>query len=78
MPKLGAYAAGKAAQEALVMTLAEETRATCVTANMIHVEAIDVKGDGKGTTPAEIVAAMLYLCSDEASKVTGARLPVYK
>jgi NAD(P)-dependent dehydrogenase (short-subunit alcohol dehydrogenase family) len=76
-PKMGAYAAGKAAQEALVQTLAEELKGSGVTANIIHVKAIDVKGDGKGTTPAEIVASMLYLFSDEAAKITGAKTPLY-
>lgn len=76
--KMGAYAAGKSAQEALVTTLAEETRGQGVTANIIHVQSIDVKGTGKGTSPAEIVAAMMYLCSEEASKVTGARMPLYR
>ena len=76
--KMGAYAAGKAAQEALVTTLAEETRGQGVTANIIHVQSIDAKGTGKGTTPAEIVAVMMYLCSEDASKVTGARIPIYK
>ncbi len=74
---MGAYATGKAAQEALVQTLAEEVRGKGVTANIIHVKAIDVKGDGKGTKPGEIVAAMMYLFSDEAAKITGARIPVY-
>ena len=76
-PKMGAYAAGKAAQEALVQTLAEELKGNGVTANIIHVKAIDVKGDGKGTTPAEIVASMLYLFSDEAAKISGAKIPLY-
>jgi NAD(P)-dependent dehydrogenase (short-subunit alcohol dehydrogenase family) len=75
--KMGAYAAGKAAQEALVQTLAEELRENGVTANIIHVKAIDVKGSGKGTTPAEIVAGMMYLFSDEAAKITGAKIPLY-
>jgi NAD(P)-dependent dehydrogenase (short-subunit alcohol dehydrogenase family) len=75
--KMGAYAVGKAAQETLVMTLADEFTGTDVTANVIQVMAIDVKGTGKGTSPEEIVAAMLYLCSDEAGKVNGARLPLY-
>ena len=75
--RMGAHAAGKAAQEALVMTLAEEVREQGITANILHVNSIDTKGTGKGTTPAEIVAAMLYLCSDEASNITGARLPLY-
>jgi len=76
--KMGPYAAGKAAQEALVTTLAEEMRGQGVTANIIHVQSIDAKGTGKGTSPAEIVAAMMYLCSDEAAKVTGARIPIYQ
>jgi 3-oxoacyl-[acyl-carrier protein] reductase len=76
--KMGPYAAGKAAQEALVMTLAEETREQDVTANIIHVQSIDTKGTGKGTSPKDIIAAMMWLFSDEASKVTGARIPVFK
>jgi NAD(P)-dependent dehydrogenase (short-subunit alcohol dehydrogenase family) len=75
---MGPYAAGKSAQEALVTTLAEETRQQGITANIIHVQAIDAKGTGKGTSPAEIVAAMMWLFSDEASKVTGTRIPIYK
>ena len=75
---MGPYAAGKAAEEALVTTLAEEMRGQGVTANIIHVQSIDAKGTGKGTSPAEIVAAMMYLCSDEAAKVTGARIPIYQ
>lgn len=75
--KMGAYAAGKAAQEALLQTLAEEVKGSAVTANIIHVKAIDVKGDGKGTKPAEIVASMMYLFSDEAAKINGARIPLY-
>jgi NAD(P)-dependent dehydrogenase (short-subunit alcohol dehydrogenase family) len=75
--KMGAYAAGKAAQEALVQTLAEEVKGMGVTANIIHVKAIDTKGDGKGTKPEEIVAAMMYLFSDETAKITGARIPLY-
>jgi NAD(P)-dependent dehydrogenase (short-subunit alcohol dehydrogenase family) len=76
--KMGPYAAGKAAQEALVTTLAEETHGQGVTANIIHVQSIDAKGTGKGTSPTEIVAAMMYLFSNEAAKITGARIPIYK
>ena len=75
--KMGAYAAGKAAQEALTQTLAEEVKDKGVTANIIHVKSIDIKGDGKGTKPEEIFAAMLYLFSDEAAKINGARIPLY-
>ena len=75
--KRGAYLATKAAQETLVLTLAAELKESGVTANIIQVKAIDVNNDGTGTTPAEIVTAMQYLFSDEAGKITGARLPLY-
>jgi NAD(P)-dependent dehydrogenase (short-subunit alcohol dehydrogenase family) len=73
----GAYTAAKAAQENLVLTLAAELKDQGVTANIIQVRAIDANHSGKGTTPEEIVAAMMYLFSEEAAKVTGARIPVY-
>jgi NAD(P)-dependent dehydrogenase (short-subunit alcohol dehydrogenase family) len=75
--KTGIYTAAKAAQENLVLTLAAELKEQGVTANIIQVRAIDVGNTGKGTTPDEIVAAMSYLFSEEASKVNGARIPVY-
>ncbi len=75
--KMGPYAVGKAAQETLLLTLADECKGTDMTANVIQVKSIDVKGTGKGTSPAEIISAMLYLCSDEAGKVNGMRLPLF-
>ena len=75
--KTGIYTAAKAAQENLVQTLAAELKDKGVTANIIQVRAIDVEEKGTGTTPDEIVAAMLYLCSDEAAKINGARIPLY-
>lgn len=75
--KMGAYAAAKAAQETLMLTLADEFAGTERTANVIQVKAIDEKGTGKGTPPEDIVGAMLYLCSEEARKVNGARLPLF-
>ena len=75
--KMGAYAMGKAVQETLLMTLADEFAGTDVTVNVIQVKAIDVKGTGKGTSPQEIVSAMQYLFSDEARKVNGARIPLH-
>ena len=73
----GAYTAAKAAQENLVLTLAAELKDKAVTANIIQVRAIDVNKSGKGATPEEIVGVMMYLFSDEASKVSGARIPMY-
>lgn len=76
-PKRGIYNAAKAAQENLIFTLAAELKESGVTANIIQVRAIDVDNKGTGTTPDEIVAAMLYLFSDEAGKITAARIPLY-
>jgi NAD(P)-dependent dehydrogenase (short-subunit alcohol dehydrogenase family) len=75
--KTGVYAAAKAAQENLVLTLAAELKEKGVTANIIQVRAIDVDNKGTGTTPDEIVAAMTYLFSEEASRINGARIPLY-
>lgn len=77
LPKRGVYTAAKAAQENLVLTLAAELKDSNVTANIIQIKAIDADNTGTGTSPDEIVAAMLYLFSDEAGKVTGARIPLY-
>lgn|SRR5574341_1251878 len=75
--KEGIYAAAKAAQENLVLNLSAELKENGMTANIIQVRAIDVNDKGTGTTPDEIVTAMLYLFSEEASKVSGARIPLY-
>jgi NAD(P)-dependent dehydrogenase (short-subunit alcohol dehydrogenase family) len=84
--KMAAYAAAKAAQEALVLAIARETAGTGVTANILQVRAIDAKHERESnpkpenahwTTPEEITAAILYLCSDEAGVVTGARIPLF-
>lgn len=80
------YAIGKAAQEALVLTLAREVRDSGVTANVLQVRTIDVehrRDHDRGpqtaswTTPEEIAAMILYLCSEDARIVTGARIPMY-
>jgi len=76
------YAIGKTAEEALMLTLAAELKGTGVTANIIRVRMIDDQESKPaqsrtGTTPGELSAAMLYLCSDEAGMVNGARLPLY-
>ena len=77
--KEGIYTAAKAAQENLVLNLSAELKENGVTANIIQVKAIDVHAErkGTGTRPDEIVAAMMYLFSDEAAKLSGARIPLY-
>jgi len=75
--KRGLYNAAKAAQENLVLTFDTEMKEHGVTANILQVRAIDEDHTGKGTTPDEIVAAMMYLVSEEAGKVNKARIPLY-
>jgi NAD(P)-dependent dehydrogenase (short-subunit alcohol dehydrogenase family) len=80
---MGAYAVAKAAEEALLRTLAREVSGSGVTANVLVVRKIDTEHErdsapaprnASWTTPEELVAAMVYLCSDEASAVNGARI----
>ncbi len=83
---MGAYAVGKAAEEALLKTLAAELRGTGVTANVVRVRAIDTAGKrdaepgekyASWTTPAEISAAIRYLFSQHASVVNGEHLALH-
>jgi NAD(P)-dependent dehydrogenase (short-subunit alcohol dehydrogenase family) len=80
--KMTPYAVGKVAEETLVMTLAQELKGTGVTANCIQVKSIetappDPAKPRTGSAPAEIAAALLWLCSDEAGATNGARIPVF-
>jgi NAD(P)-dependent dehydrogenase (short-subunit alcohol dehydrogenase family) len=77
---------GKAAEETLMLTLSEELKNSGVTANVLRVRSIDVEHkrerepspkNASWTTPEEIAVALLYLCSDEANRVNGARIPLY-
>lgn len=86
LKKGAAYAVGKAAQEALLLTLAQELAGTGVTANLLLVRTIDAQhrrdsertpASANWTTPEEIASAIVYLCSDAAGVVNGARLPLY-
>lgn len=81
-----AYAAGKAAGEALLLTLAQEVKDSGVTVNLLVVRTIDTGHERdrnprpqnrSWSTPEEIAQAILYLCSDEARGVNGVRLPLY-
>jgi 3-oxoacyl-[acyl-carrier protein] reductase len=80
------YTIGKSGEEAMILTLAQELNGTGVTANVLRVRTIDVKHErdqnrapktASWTTPEEIASAILYLCSDEAGMVNGARIPLY-
>ena len=80
------YAIGKTAQEAVIRTIAQEIKTTGVTANILQVNTIDTQHErerspstknASWTTPEEIAAAILYLCSSEAGVLNGARIPLY-
>jgi NAD(P)-dependent dehydrogenase (short-subunit alcohol dehydrogenase family) len=80
------YAIGKAAQEALILTISQEVKDKGVTANILQVKTIDVehardqKPDANNTnwtTPEEITATFLYLSSEAARTINGARIPLF-
>lgn len=82
---MSAYAAGKAAEEALLMALAQEVADTGVTVNVVRVRSIDSSADpavgsskAEATTAAEICAAIRYLFKDEARVVNGRRIPLHQ
>jgi len=74
-PGHAAYAATKAAVEALIMSVGRDLAGTTATANVLLVRAI---GDEKPnqTRPEELAATMAWLASAEAGAVNGQRIPV--
>jgi NAD(P)-dependent dehydrogenase (short-subunit alcohol dehydrogenase family) len=83
--RVASYAVAKAAEDALLRTLAREVAGTGVTVNLVTVGTIDgahlrdtepTPKNASWTTPEEIAAALLYLCSDDAAAINGARLPL--
>jgi NAD(P)-dependent dehydrogenase (short-subunit alcohol dehydrogenase family) len=70
-----AYSATKAAVEAITLSVARELAGTSATANVVLVRTI---GDAKPhhTRPAEIAAALRWLCSPEAGVVNGQLIPL--
>ena len=74
-PKHAAYAATKAAVEALTISVARDLAGTSATANVVAIRAIG--GDKPtDTRPEEIAAAMAWLCTHEAGAVNGQRIPL--
>jgi len=83
--RAGLYAATKGAQENLLRSLAKEVGPSGVTVNVVALRAIDEKherdtGDdpkkAAWTTPEEIAAVFLFLASDDAATINGARIPL--
>ena len=84
--KGGPYAIGKSGQEALMLTLSQELTGTGVTANLLQARTIDANGEkvsastpdnASWTTVEELSAGILYLISNEAGTVNGAKIPLY-
>ncbi len=83
--KMSPYAVAKAAEETLVRAVAKEIAGTGVTANLVLVKKIDSDHERETapspknagwTTPEEIAAVVRQLCSDDASAINGARIPL--
>jgi NAD(P)-dependent dehydrogenase (short-subunit alcohol dehydrogenase family) len=83
--KSGHYAAAKAAQETLLRSLAKEVAGSGVTVNVVAMRAIDEEHERETaptsknapwTTPEEIAATILFLCSNEAAPINGDRIPL--
>lgn len=80
-----AYVTAKAAVETLTLALAQEVKDKGVTANTVLIRALDTPGErarqpDKTTgwvKPEDVAATLLFLCSDEAGAITGARIPVF-
>ncbi len=82
----GAYAASKAAVIAAVQAASEEVKAAGVCVNCVLPSVIDTPANraampeadhGRWVRPQEIGEVIRFLCSPEASAVTGAAVPVY-
>ena len=81
-----AYAASKAAAVAMIDCLAADLKGTGVRANSIMPSIIDTAANRKAMPkadfakwpkPEEIARVILFLCTDAAKLVQGARVPVY-
>jgi NAD(P)-dependent dehydrogenase (short-subunit alcohol dehydrogenase family) len=81
-----AYAATKAAVLVMTQSLAAEVKGAGITANCILPATIDTPANraatpgadfSKWVTPEQIATAIRFLCSDEASAINGAALPIY-
>ncbi len=71
-----AYAAAKAALEAITLSVARELASTKATANVITIRTIGRERRTE-TSPEEIAETVVWLCSPAAAAVNGARIPMH-
>lgn len=84
-PNSVAYVTAKAALETMTLATAQEVKDHRITANVVLIRALDTpaeraKQPNKKTgwvKPEDVAATLLFLCSDEAAAITGARIPVF-
>lgn len=81
-----AYAIAKAGVAVLAETIAEESRGTRITANVIAPSTLDTPANRRAmpdadhsawVSPADIAASIAFLASEEAGQLRGAWLPAY-
>jgi NAD(P)-dependent dehydrogenase (short-subunit alcohol dehydrogenase family) len=81
-----AYSASKAALVSLILTIAQENKDLCISANVVLPATMDTPANrvadpqadvSKWVDPGQVAAMLLHLASDAASQVTGAVIPVY-
>ena len=84
-PKIGAYAASKAALVSLVRTVAIENKDRGITANVVLPGTMDTPGNraampnadpSKWVQPAQVASMLVHLATDEASQISGGTIPV--
>ncbi len=83
-PMSTAYVTAKAALETMTIALAQEVKDKGVTANVVLVRALDTPAErarhherkNGWVRPDDVAATLLFLCSDAAGAITGARIPV--
>ncbi|GAA1603981.1 SDR family NAD(P)-dependent oxidoreductase [Actinoplanes couchii] len=85
-PGAAGYVTAKAAVLAFAAAVDVEYRKRGVRCNTVLPSVIDTPANraampdadhGRWVSPAEIAATVLFLCSDESARVSGARIPVY-
>jgi NAD(P)-dependent dehydrogenase (short-subunit alcohol dehydrogenase family) len=84
--EMGAYAASKAAVIRLTEALSDEVKGKGVRVNCVMPSIIDTAANRRAMPDADFSAwvspdaladVMLFLCSDQASAINGAAVPVY-